>query len=291
MNKKRHLSLLLMICVILLFGCAGKEKEADPWEDENYFETRVEEQEEQEKERKAKEAVAAASDGSWFMDHGLKFTSTGKGYVYDASLIKDKVDVKDINVAAGGEIMEDTDDCEDGYKHVTGLFIVDYSDETDDGSYPMMWLSAFDRKSGTSFESADGKHITIENEGGSFDISCEFKSSLVYPRLIRQCTVTCPKDYDGTVFQLGYASMALRDENEKLDYSSQLYKVDELPYFDNGHTYRYFALGEKGTPSMGEKVVQDAIDAYNGDNEDKGLEWGEGSSPWNHLPESDEQED
>ncbi len=157
MNKKRHLSLLLMICVILLFGCAGKEKEADPWEDENYFETRVEEQEEQEKERKAKEAVAAASDGSWFMDHGLKFTSTGKGYVYDAALIKDK--------------------------------------------------------------------------------------------------------------------------------------VDELPYFDNGHTYRYFALGEKGTPSMGEKVVQDAIDAYNGDNEDKGLEWGEGSSPWNHLPESNEQED
>ena len=221
MNKKRHLSLLLMICVILLFGCAGKEKEADPWEDENYFETRVKEQDEQEKERKAKEAVATASDGS----------------------------------------------------------------------YPMMWLSAFDRKSGTSFESADGKHITIENEDGSFDISCEFKSSLVYPRLIRQCTVTCPKDYDGTVFQLGYASMALRDENEKLDYSSQLYKVDELPYFDNGHTYRYFALGEKGTPSMGEKVVQDAIDAYNGDNEDKGLEWGEGSSPWNHLPESDEQED
>ncbi len=37
-------------------------------------------------------------------------------------------------------------------------------------------------------------------------------------------------------------------------------------------------------------MVEVVIDTYNGENEGGGLEWGEGSSPWNHLPDEEDED-
>ena len=57
-------------------------------------------------------------------------------------------------------------------------------------------------------------------------------------------TVTCPEDYDGTVFQLGYSDMQINQANSEIDYS-QPYMIDQLPgYGTNGHDFYYFSASD-----------------------------------------------
>jgi len=46
--------------------------------------------------------------------------------------------------------------------------------------------------------------------------------------------------YDGTVFQIGYTSPEMEEEDAKNDYMARLYTMDERPYY--GEEYQCFTL-------------------------------------------------
>ncbi len=221
----------------------------------------------------------------FFEDRGITLTSEEDVFEFTTMMIdqENSEDVKEEPVTAAVTITENTDDTAPGYKNVCAAFVIDYSQSKDDGRHPLIWVSAFDKETGISFESADQGPITIESAGRSYDIAISFEGEREYPRAYRYVKVTCPEDYNGTIFQIGYASLKMREENDKIDYHSGRYKIDELPYYGS-HDYLFFQYGYEKTPPIGEKMVQDVIDSYNGEG-NSSLEWGEGNSPWNQLPE------
>jgi hypothetical protein len=188
--------------------------------------------------------VGSAGYGySWFADAGLKITPQGDFKFKTSS--KDGKSEKD--VTGNISIEETTDGAPEGCKKVKA--VVKTKMEADG----YWWLSVFDRYTGTSFEFGD-KLLSTPNYDGVkkgyvrilhgddwYDIAVNFDFGGKALDKTSTVTVTCPADYDGTVFQLGYSSKEIGDEFDKMDLDV-LHTIDEFPAYDsNGHEYLYFS--------------------------------------------------
>lgn len=163
-------------------------------------------------------------------------------------------DVGTFEVSGNVVITESTDGVEEGYKEVKMVSIEDVNANT---SYRVEgrvgyrnWHSAFDRYTGTSFEfdpispplypgQSENKEgfATIVNGDTSYNVSISFGSVNEGPIITSTVTVTCPVNYDGVVFQIGYFDQASVDTFGAIDFAERLYTIDELPNFGDENYY------------------------------------------------------
>ncbi len=188
--------------------------------------------------------VGSASYGdSWFKDAGIKITPQGDFKF--KTLSKDGKTERD--VTGNISIEETTKGAPEGCKKVKAVI---KSKMEAEGYW---WLSVFDRYTGTSFEFGD-KLLSTPNYDGVkkgyvcilhgddwYDIAVDFYFGGKELDKTSTVTVTCPADYDGTVFQIGYSSEDIGDEFGKIDLDV-LHTIDEFPAYDsNGHEYLYYS--------------------------------------------------
>lgn len=280
---RKYLTILSvsLMTAVMLSGCSSDTKttladdtvtieEEQPAEEviEESVEETVEPEEEPVEETAEEPEEEPAKD--WFKEHELVITPQGDfafttmAYVFDSN--DNKEDVGTFEVIADAVIMETTDGVEDGYKEVTMVWNCDMSGCEDVGKnagYGAVygtgyrdWFSAFDRYTGTSFEfdslyittyidetSQKEGFVTIVNGDESYDVSISFETVNNWPDITDMITVTCPVDYDGVVFQIGYNDLELRAANQEIDYTARLYTIDELPYYGEG--YYYFSYSDE----------------------------------------------
>lgn len=197
------------------------------------------------------------SSSDWFDKSGLKITQQGDFTLTAQMIFYSDNSVQDIEIPCNIEITETTEGAPEGYKYVFGVFTVDYSEYDDlyENWDFVSWFSAFDRYTGTSFESdpsatyGDSQTpgvIPIEYDGKTYDITYLFGYTKKSGVATISVTVTCPEDYEGTVFQCGSGPWEVVDEYSQMDLSEKLYTIDELPYYDsNGYPYFYFSNTNK----------------------------------------------
>ena len=201
----------------------------------------------------AREKTAKEAEEDWFEKWELKTTSP-KVFTFNTTYGDNDGDLGEISPDCKGKIYIKTDGAPEGYKNVVFYFEFDYAEyNLSDGQGVRYWYTAFDRSSGLCFEVNDDYPdkdenglVTIDNGNRTFKAAVKFEYGKKDGH-IRQsrATVTVPADYDDTMFQLGYSNKAYYDENAKVDMSSRLYRLDELPCFDtNGHEYLYFDTSE-----------------------------------------------
>lgn len=239
------------------------EEVTDESVEESVEETAEETEEEPVEETAEEPEEEPAKD--WFEEHELvitpqgDFTFTTMAYGLDSN--DNKEDVGTYEVIADAVIMETTDGVEDGYKEVTMVCNRDGSGCEDvyrNAGYDYggfwSWSSAFDRYTGTSFEfdssitytsagetSQKEGFVTIVNGDESYDVSISFETVNNWPDITRTITVTCPVDYDGVVFQIGYNDQ--EKIAEEIDFTARLYTIDELPHYGDG--YYYFSYSDE----------------------------------------------
>lgn len=187
----------------------------------------------------------------WIDQHPFALTDPGR-VTYKTCASNDAGEEKEVEIEADVSISEAVSETREGYKEVTATYVCDLKN-VEEGFRLNQWMSAFDLNSGTSFEfgsdSASEEEVHSGNTvfnyfGKPVDVNMEY--GIDYDKDGRILTVTikvtCPKDYNGTVFQLGYADKKITEENNRIDHKARLYTIDELPGYDtNGHTYYYFA--------------------------------------------------
>lgn len=188
---------------------------------------------------------------AWLDEHGITILPQGD-FTYTTAINDSSGTIGEISVPCNVSITETTDGCEPGFKKVIGTFVSDLS--AANGNSFHVWHSAFDRYTGTSFEfdsnstilsqgenKVHSDSVVIKNTKDEYEIAISFDSTNNNPEWISIVTVTCPENYDGTVFYNGYSSVELGEENQDFDYASRLYTIDEIPYYGKG-LYYFFSF-------------------------------------------------
>lgn len=187
---------------------------------------------------------------TFMQDHGLSITSQGNVALLTTQYA-DGQDAGQIETTVEARITEEVASNHPGYKVVKGVFAYDLSMVEGDNK-ASMWQSAFDRYTGTSFEFesetlAEDAHpvgtVTFVSRGKEIDVTMEYSyvSDLEAHVTTVTIQVTCPADYDGVVFQIGYSDTTIIAKNSIINYK-KTHTIDELPGFDtNGHQYYYFS--------------------------------------------------
>lgn len=260
--KKNLLKILLCasMLTVTIVGCGSSteatiENDTVTLAEEEPAEEPTEEIAEETTEEPAEESAEAEEPmeepaKDWFGEHGLVITPQGDFTFTTMGCDDSYNDVKPFEVKANAAVSETTDGVEDGYKKVTMVWNIDAS--AVDGTGYNHWESAFDRYTGISFEAdssvMEGTYhwegfFTIVNGDESYDVSIATEVISDYPKSTDTLTVTCPVDYDGVVFQIGYWDQELREANQAIDYTARLYTIDELPAYGNG--YHYFSYSDE----------------------------------------------
>ena len=196
--------------------------------------------------------VACSSGCKTFMEkHDLSLSPQGS-FSFDTKAYDRDGNELDIVENVEVAISETSCDDRDGYKIVEAVFEVDLNG-LPEGYRFSSWQLAFDKYTGTSFEyyqnagDEQPAEFTFDCRGDkpavqmSYDTMRDDEAGIL-TIIIR---VTCPEDYDGTVFQMGYSDAEINDADLNWPYSERLYTLDELPGFDtNGHEYYYFSYGD-----------------------------------------------
>ena len=184
----------------------------------------------------------------WFAENGLTITPQGD-FTY-TTIYRDGsgVELGTFDVMSHAVITETMEGVEEGYKKVIFTLTDDISANSGNGY--RYWYSALDRYTGTSFEfdsttvtasvgqtAHEAGFVTIVNGDVSYDVSIAFETTNSAPIFTNIITVTCPADYDGVVFQVGYWDSELANAYNAIDFKARLYTVDELPAWGDGYYY------------------------------------------------------
>jgi len=225
--KKLICEILMLIFLVSLFGCGSKYDESDDYLENTTASTKVSVSAEP-------ETPKVEPRDKWLVEHNVTIIPQG---TYTTKTMGSDSEIDIINSIS---ITETTDGCPEGYKKVIAAFKTD--PEAPSHHY---WYSTFDRYTGYSFEFSTeptsgvdtGSARTLLDYEINVDIGVEFDFSDAEMRYVK---ITCPKDYDGTVFYGGYASDELGEELQKFDFSgNKIYTIDQLPYW--GSEYRFFS--------------------------------------------------
>lgn len=163
--------------------------------------------------------------------------------------------VSDYDAPVNVVISETTEGTDEGFKKVSALFTLDAFSNCPSDFIKFQTLT-FDRYTGTSFEfdsnsttyfSGDHEtkegYVTIQNGDEYYDVSMEQSVDFQNPIAYITLTVTCPVDYNGTVFCIGYITPELGEQYDQMDLSARLYTIDELPFY--GEKYLYFTMSNE----------------------------------------------
>lgn len=260
-NRMKNRVLVLLVSLMALTLLAGCGKQAERVDSENVVleeETQEEEEpvvEPEQVEEPVVEPEPEPEPADFLEAHGITITPQGDCKVTIWTGESDNVTfVSDYDAPVNVVISETTEGADEGFKKVSALFTMDLSNKSDNSI--RSWASAFDRYTGISFEfdnsvtyTNPGDHVTkegyvtIQNGDEYYDVSIEFSTDYQAPIAYRTITVICPIDYDGCVFQIGYDSPELVEQNSQIDYSARLYTIDELPYYGDG--YLYFTMSNE----------------------------------------------
>lgn len=172
------------------------------------------------------------SPEGWLESQGLSLSDEYSFELETDVLVSSQETGKTATVPVTVQINESKPSSAAGYKEVTASFTCDGSALSED-DYPVIWFSAFDRDTGIWLESAGQKQ---------FDVYTAIDNSQnVYPKRTVTLYVTCPEDYDGTMFYCGYQTAEMRSKGA--DFSKSC-TVDELPFWDKSGKGYYFYKGE-----------------------------------------------
>ena len=173
---------------------------------------------------------------NWLEEHGIAITPQGDWpvnlYGYD-SYVEDYV--CDFEAGVNVAISETIEGADEGLKKVTAVYTVDMSNMPEEVTGCRWNTSSFDRYTGTYFRGNAKTKDAVRIGDEYYDIRTEYEQENNWPLSIVTYTVTCPADYDGTVFQFGYTSPEKGEEYDKNDYTARLYTMDELPYYGEGY--------------------------------------------------------
>ena len=173
---------------------------------------------------------------NWLEEHGIAITPQGDWpvnlYGYD-SYVEDYV--CDFEAGVNVAISETIEGADEGFKKVTAVYTVDMSNMPEEVTGCRWNTSSFDRYTGTYFRGNAKTKNAVRIGDEYYDIRTEWETVSNWPLSTVTYTVTCPADYDGTVFQFGYTSPELSAENDKNDYTARLYTMDEMPYYGEGY--------------------------------------------------------
>ncbi len=228
---------------------SSTETEADEEEDLR-AETEADEEEglsaetgaQDEEAEKDTEEEAEPETVNWLEEHEITITPQGDCtvnlYSYDSY---EEDYVGDYEAGLNVTISETTEGVDEGFKKVVAQFTINISDQPGNGS---TWNTcAFDRYTGTYFRGNAKTKEAIWIEDEYYDVRTEREQINDYPMFYITYAVICPADYDGAVFQIGYDSPELKEQNDKLDYQTRLYTMDERPFYGDG--YRCFTLTDE----------------------------------------------
>lgn len=237
---KKLLSLILVFALIMISFAACSNEINDNSEE-------TEETEEDEREPYSRGSIIppeylAPGEVSWFDAHGLEYTPEGNFYLHATANSAGEIQ----DIPADLRINEDTEGCEDGYRNIVGIFTID----TRGVSYSSYWTSTFDKYTGTSFEFQNGSntiyngcHIinsgTVELHIAGYDYTITIVEDIVQTDdiTIMTFTVTCPAEYDGLVFQIGYSD----GHDQTYNFGNQTYYADDFTDVTS-ENYNYFTI-------------------------------------------------
>ena len=215
MKKRMHVVLMIMLLVVLT-ACGQK----DDW--------------------LSKQGITITKQDSF-----KSFISTT--YHYEKDDPSTSYTLEEVEIPMDVSVEETTKDCEKGYKKVILTTHMDISVRGEECLE--YYISSFDRYTGTEFFNPEQNHayeLTIEYDGKEYDITSTEGTMLNDTILTRIITVDCPKNYDGTVFVVGYSTIEMLDEYMESDLRHRIRRIDEMPFFiTNGHQYYYFTSNNK----------------------------------------------
>ena len=256
--KKNLLKILSCFCMatVIMGGCGNNTKAtlADGTvtiEEDQTTKESVEESTEDITKEPVEESVEEPVEEpakDWFAEHGLVITPQGDFTFTTMGYDDSWNDVDTFEVKADAVITETTDGVEDGYKAVTMVWNIDVSASDEWGFW--YWALSFDRYTGTVFafdsstqytdygetSSREG-FVTIVNGEESYDVSVIDEDVNNYPIITKTITVTCPVDYDGVVFYIGYCDSEIDAAYGAIDLTARLYTLDEMPAYGDGYYY------------------------------------------------------
>lgn len=204
------------------------------------------------------ETETEAVEGDWLSQHNVTITPQGpfsyKAYEYDGET---GATIGDFDVSAYADVSEYTDGVAEGYKQVVISYTLDLSANT--GGRTKYFTMAFDRYTGIAFTDEAGVAYTnyigdkttsegtilITVDDKTYDVKTESHSENQYPMIYRATVITCPVDYDGVVFGIGYANPEMQEEYLQMDFSEKLYTMDEFPFYENEYPIYYFTATDK----------------------------------------------
>lgn len=174
-------------------------------------------------------------DNEWQEAHPFPITPQG-----DIVFTTATEDGEEIEVPANVTIEETTDGCEDGFKKVICHCVMDFS--THRGF--LFWSGAFDRYTGTTFEEYDIYKLSFDKVNYYYAEEDERSADGIWKR---DMILYCPADYDGAVFDLGYASLdtAYDMEDEYGYHFERYYTMDQLPNFLREEPCYYFTYSNQ----------------------------------------------
>lgn len=193
--------------------------------------------------------------GDWLTDHGITITPQGnftfKAYEYDGET---GATIGDFDVSGYVTINEYTEGVEEGYKQVVASYTLDLSANT--GGRSKYSTMTFDKYTGIAFakeagvgytnyigDSTSGEDTMVITVGDkTYDVVIEEYSENQYPTVFRAIIVTCPIEYDGVVFRIGYVNPEMQEEYLQMDFTDKMYTIDEFPFYESEYPACYFTL-------------------------------------------------
>ncbi len=199
--------------------------------------------------------TACGQKDDWLSKQGITITDQNSFKSFTSTIYRYEKEDPSISYTLGEveipmdlSIEETTKDCERGYKKVILTTHMDISVSGKEGL--VYYISPFDRYTGTEFFNPEQNHayeLTIEYDGKEYDITSTEGTKLDEDMMLtRIITVDCPKDYDGTVFEVGYATIEMLNEYKESELRHRIRRIDEMPfYITNGHQYYYFTVDNR----------------------------------------------
>lgn len=175
-----------------------------------------------------------AAKPDFLAKNGLAITPQGEQMLVLTTRGSDEVEEMKTKIA-----ITTVDAEEAGYVDTTAVFEITVN------SSLSWWTTAFDRYTGTCFESSlqlftesgttHESVCVIDVDGKQYDcgITLDYVDG---PLTTLTVTVRHPKEYDGVVFQLGKFTPAQREESRAIDYT-QAFTVDQYPLLLEGQYF------------------------------------------------------
>ena len=206
---------------------------------------------------KVDDHITQTAPADFVVQHNMLIMPTGTEVTAEVMKIKSEKDTDEsYYMPTNCYVSESIEDCEPGMKKVTGYYTLDYSEQGSGAAFEA-WVDAFDRYTGTSFMSGSPltinsknktteleEPITISTPSGPVEIFMETSSKMDKKNklMTRTITVTCPVDYDGTVFMVGYSSRALASELDFEGMAARQMTIDSMPFYKSRKPYYFFNL-------------------------------------------------